>query len=135
MGDVFSKTKRSEIMSLVKGHANKSTELRLVRIFRWHSIRGWRTQKTVFGKPDFVFRAYMVAVFVDGCFWHGCNLHKGMPKTNKAFWKEKLDRNMKRDRVVNRELKRRGWVVIRVWEHELQHPGRFIGRLRKVLEQ
>ena len=72
MPDVFTKAKRSEVMSRIRGTGNKDTELALIILFRLHRIKGWRRHQPVFGKPDFVFPAVKVAVFVDGCFWHCC---------------------------------------------------------------
>jgi DNA mismatch endonuclease (patch repair protein) len=70
-------------------------------------------------RPDFVFRKSRTAIFVDGCFWHGCPRHATKPANNRAFWKKKLAGNKTRDRVVNRMLRRAGWKVVRIWEHEL----------------
>jgi DNA mismatch endonuclease (patch repair protein) len=117
--DVFSKAKRSLVMAAVKSKGNRATELRLAALFRRTGITGWRRNQPVIGKPDFVFRSLKTVVFVDGCFWHSCPRHKRVPKDNRAFWKAKLDRNVARDREVNRELRRRGWRVVRVWEHDL----------------
>jgi DNA mismatch endonuclease (patch repair protein) len=72
MADIWTKAKRSAVMSLIRGHGNKDTELRLIKIFRLFGIIGWRRKQKLFGKPDFVFRKQRVVVFVDGCFWHGC---------------------------------------------------------------
>jgi DNA mismatch endonuclease (patch repair protein) len=119
MADLFSREKRSEIMSRVKGLGNERTEIALVRLFRRHKIRGWRRRYSLFGKPDFVFPATRVAIFVDGCFWHSCKKHGSIPASNREFWRAKLERNQARDRVVNRTLRRCGWIVIRVWQHEL----------------
>jgi DNA mismatch endonuclease (patch repair protein) len=69
--------------------------------------------------PDFVFKREKVAVFVDGCFWHRCPLHSKIPDNNRAFWEQKLSRNVERDRLVNRELQKAGWRVWRMWEHSL----------------
>lgn len=118
--DIFSPEKRSEVMSRVRGKGNAATELRLVRIFRAHRITGWRRHTKTFGSPDFIFPKLKLAVFVDGCFWHGCPEHGSMPKTNAAFWEAKITRNRERDTEVNRELKRRGWRVLRLWEHDLR---------------
>jgi DNA mismatch endonuclease Vsr len=71
-------------------------------------------------KPDFVFQQLKTAVFVDGCFWHGCPKHATRPKTRAAFWQEKITGNKARDRRVNSALRKRGWTVVRVWEHELR---------------
>lgn len=69
-------------------------------------------------RPDIVFTRARVAVFVDGCFWHRCPLHAQAPKANGKWWREKLDRNVARDRRNDAALTEAGWTVIRVWEHE-----------------
>lgn len=120
MSDIFTPEKRSDVMSRVRGKGNAATELRLIAIFRDAKITGWRRGAKVFGAPDFVFPKLKLAVFVDGCFWHGCPEHGTMPKTNTVFWETKITRNRARDREVNRELKKRGWRVLRIWEHELR---------------
>jgi len=71
------------------------------------------------GKPDFVFPERKLALFVDGCFWHGCSEHGTVPSGNRAFWKQKLTQNKVRDQATNTALRLRGWRVLRVWEHEL----------------
>lgn len=120
MVDVFTKAKRSQVMSAIKGRGNKATELALMTVFRRYGVTGWRRNAAVFGKPDFVFRKQRVAVFVDGCFWHGCPKHSDLPVSNRDFWRTKLAANLARDRRVNRELRKQGWRVLRVWEHELR---------------
>ena len=134
MTDVFSPQKRSEIMSRVKGTGNKATELRLIGILRSNKITGWRRRSTIFGRPDFVFPRAKVAVFVDGCFWHGCPRHGSMPLTNSEFWRRKLERNRKRDRLVNSTLRKRGWMPLRLWQHELQVPEQVAKRLIRILD-
>ena len=119
MPDVFTKAKRSEVMSRIRGRGNKDTELALAKLFRAHRITGWRRNQKVFGKPDFVFQKLKLAVFVDGCFWHGCPKHAPTPKSNRAFWRRKFSRNKQRDVHVTRTLRSAGWRVFRVWEHEL----------------
>jgi DNA mismatch endonuclease, patch repair protein len=69
-------------------------------------------------RPDVVFPARRVAVFSHGCFWHGCPEHGTWPRTNKAYWTEKIEANRRRDRSTTATLEREGWTVIRVWEHE-----------------
>lgn len=83
-------------------------------------------------RPDFVFRSLRVAVFVDGCFWHGCPKHATWPKNRAAFWRNKIQGNQARDRRVNRALRKRGWTVLRIWEHELRRKAenRLLKRLR-----
>ena len=134
MSDVFTKRKRSEVMSRIRGRGNKETELALAKLLRAYGIAGWRRQQSIRlratmrrarrSRPtnirtDFVFRRERVAVFVDGCFWHGCPKHANMPASNRAFWKKKLTGNKFRDGFVTRQLRREGWRVIRIWEHEL----------------
>lgn len=116
MADIFDKAKRSAVMALIRSRGNRATELRLIAVMREHGITGWRRNARVFGRPDFVFRRERVAIFVDGCFWHGCPRHGTMPANNRAFWKAKLARNAVRDREVTRELRKAGWRVVRVWE-------------------
>lgn len=69
-------------------------------------------------RPDIVFTRARVAVFVDGCFWHRCPLHGNMPRANGDYWRPKLERNVARDRIVDRALAEEGWTVVRAWEHE-----------------
>ena len=130
MADVFTRAKRSAVMSRIRGHGNEDTELALITLFRRHSITGWRRNQEVFGKPDFIFRQERLAVFVDGCFWHGCPKHCQIPAGNRAFWKKKFAGNKARDRRVNRELRKLGWRVVRIWEHDLAKRGEAC--LRKI---
>jgi DNA mismatch endonuclease (patch repair protein) len=88
----------------------------------------------IFGKPDFANAGARVAVFIDGCFWHRCPRDFVVPKTETGFWLEKIGRNVERDRAVNRELKKQGWRVVRVWEHDVRKsPGGVVARVRKAL--
>jgi DNA mismatch endonuclease (patch repair protein) len=164
MADVFSKRKRSEVMSRIRSRGNRDTELALARLLRANRITGWRRHFQIRGravlprgqknqaaqqrrptknqrtarpfvakamqgrrsvptfrvKPDFVFRQVRLALFVDGCFWHGCPKHATWPAHRAAWWRRKIEGNKTRDRVVNRALRRAGWRVVRIWEHELQ---------------
>lgn len=118
--DKLSRAERSRVMSRVRSKGNARTELKLIELFRKHKITGWRRGYRLFGKPDFVFPALRIAVFVDGEFWHGHPTLCRMPKTNASFWKSKIERNRKRDLEVNRTLRDRGWSVVRIWQHELK---------------
>lgn len=134
MADIYSKAKRSEVMSRIRGRGNKDTELALARLLRVNRITGWRRNQTVFGKPDFVFQKLKLALFVDGCFWHGCPKHATKPKINRAFWQRKLSANRRRDQTVNRVLRNMDWLVLRVWECDLaRRPGVCIGRIQRAL--
>jgi DNA mismatch endonuclease (patch repair protein) len=133
MTDVFSKRKRSAVMAAVRSTGNKVTELSLARIFSANGIKGWRRHLSLPGKPDFAFQKKRVAVFVDGCFWHGCPKHLRTPKSNRAYWRRKIAMNRMRDVRVMRVLRQGGWRVLRVWEHELKNEPRLVQRLRASL--
>jgi DNA mismatch endonuclease (patch repair protein) len=137
LADIFSRKKRSAVMAAIRGSGNKATELRLLAILRAHGITGWRRGSRLPGRPDFVFARERVAVFVDGCFWHGCPRHATWPKTNAAFWRKKILTNRRRDRAVNRALRARGWRVLRIWQHALRvraEPA-LVRRLRRALNR
>jgi DNA mismatch endonuclease (patch repair protein) len=137
VSDVFTIAKRSDVMSRIRGRGNKATELALAKLFRRYKITGWRRNQKVFGKPDYVFRQVRLALFVDGCFWHGCPKHGTRPKSNVAFWKKKFARNQARDRLVTRTLRSGNWRVLRIWEHELarKNEPRLVRRIQQSLKQ
>jgi len=116
MADTFDKEKRSQIMRQVKSSRNASTEIKLITFFKKHHIIGWRRNFELFGKPDFVFPKKRVAVFVDGCFWHGHNCRNTKPQNNKDYWVKKIKRNKQRDKTVSKELQLKEWKVLRLWE-------------------
>lgn len=124
-------------MATVRGQGNEGTELALLRFFRCHGFAGWRRDSPVFGKPDFVFPKLKLAAFVDGCFWHSCPRHSIVPVNNGEFWKRKLEGNKRRDWLVNRTLRSRGWRVLRVWEHELLRKGeaKLLRRVQRAMER
>lgn len=121
-------------MAQVKSQGNRTTEMRMVSLFRRYRITGWRRQYHLRGKPDFVFPRRRVVVFVDGCFWHGCPRHGRMPSSRAQYWESKIARNKARDRTTTHALREMGWRVVRVWEHELrkdQLPRRLITVLQE----
>ncbi|MDR3195558.1 MAG: very short patch repair endonuclease [Endomicrobium sp.] len=124
MSDIFDKEKRSAIMRRVKSSKNTSTELKLISIFKENDIKGWRRGSKVEGKPDFVFKCGKIAVFTDGCFWHGHKCRNTTPKDNGGYWTAKIIRNKKRDKDIAEYLKQSGWQVIRIWECELKNKNR-----------
>ncbi|HRX54580.1 MAG TPA: very short patch repair endonuclease [Verrucomicrobiales bacterium] len=133
MTDIWTPGKRSSVMRNVRSSGNQSTELTLIDIFRAAGLCGWRRNQRLPGKPDFVFRRERVAVFVDGCFWHGCPKCYRRPKSNRKFWDEKVARNKKRDREVGKELRGKNWRVIRIWEHQLKNRARVANRFVRAL--
>jgi DNA mismatch endonuclease, patch repair protein len=110
---------RIRIMRAIRGSGNRTTELTLVAAMRASELTGWRRKQNLPGHPDFVFRRKRLAVFVDGCFWHGCPRCYRVPRTNSAFWQAKIQANRKRDARVSRNLRKQGWRVLRIWEHSL----------------
>ncbi|MEI6053532.1 MAG: very short patch repair endonuclease [Opitutaceae bacterium] len=120
MADVFTVSERSRVMSLIRSRGNRSTELRLIEIMRAAGMTGWRRGSRLPGRPDFVFRRERAAVFVDGCFWHGCPKCSQRVRTNGRFWREKIARNRQRDVSVSRCLRSLGWSVVRIREHEIR---------------
>jgi len=133
MGDQFTRKKRSQIMAAVRSRGNKETEVKLAALLRSSGINGWRRHQRLPGKPDFVFRHQRIALFVDGCFWHGCRKHCRMPATNRDYWNTKISRNIARDKVTVRILRNAGWRVIRLWSHALREPRAVIKRINKEL--
>ena len=135
MADTLSKVRRSEVMSKIRSHGNKETEIALTIIFRRYKITGWRRNQLVFGKPDFIFKKHNLAVFVDGCFWHGCRRCFRAPKSNRQFWRQKIARNRKRDVLVTRFLRTHGWKVLRIWQCDLRLERRIVKRLKIALRR
>lgn len=124
MADVFDTEKRSEIMRRVKSNKNQSTELKLIEVFKELGITGWRRNYRVNGHPDFVFLQKRIAVFVDGCFWHGYDCRNTRPSDNQEYWQKKRVRNIKHDQEVTAMFEARGWTVLRIWECELKKKNR-----------
>lgn len=111
---------RSGTMAAVKG-SHTDLEQLLAREMWAVGLRGWRRgRRTENARPDFAFVSARVAVFVDGCFWHGCPICAKRPATNRDYWDPKIERNRQRDREQGISLKNAGWTVIRFWGHEVE---------------
>lgn len=129
MTDTLSKEVRSRNMAAVRSR-NTGPEVMLRREvwrrgLRFFTPRGWKrlSGTQIAGSPDVIFPASRLAVFVDGCFWHGCPVHYTEPEDNREFWQKKLQTNRNRDQKVNEQLRAEGWTVLRLWEHELRKDG------------
>ena len=121
--DNLSPEDRKKNMSRIRSKGNRSTERRIRSSLVGAGISGFKLHvESLPGKPDFSFDAEQVAVFVDGCFWHGCPKCYIRPKTSQAYWDAKLRRNRARDAKVNAELLKMGWTPVRVWEHSIKRP-------------
>jgi DNA mismatch endonuclease (patch repair protein) len=131
----FGGLSRGQLMSRVRSTGNETTEETLASLLRGSVLTGWRRHQPLPGRPDFAWPKAKVAVFVDGCFWHGHDCGKKLfPKTNTKEWRDKLSRNRVRDRRVVAALKREGWSVTRIWECDLaRRPGPCVARIERML--
>ncbi len=132
--DKVSKGTRSRIMSNIRAKGNKSTEWRLRMLLVRAGISGWQMAPTgVIGDPDFLFPTLSLTLFVDGCFWHYCPRCGHLPLSNKTYWDAKILRTRARDKRIRARLREQGWLVLRIWEHELIKPEQVTARIRKYL--
>lgn len=131
----FGGLSRGELMSRVGSRGNETTEKRLASLLRKSGLSGWRRHQPLPGRPDFVWPKAKVAVFVDGCFWHGHDCGKNVtPKTNAKAWRDKIERNKARDRKTARLLRQKSWRVVRIWECRLaKAPDRCLSRIQRAL--
>ena len=134
MADTFSKKKRSEIMSRIRSK-NTLIELKAFRFLRREKVYFQKHYKKINGSPDIALPGKKIAVFIDGDFWHGWNFYKNQSKLPKAYWRSKIEKNIKRDKTNRARLKRRGWKVMRVWEHELlKNENKALQKIKKFLK-
>lgn len=135
MTDTFEPEIRSAIMASVRSSGNKSTEWKVRARLVAFSVTRWKMHdKTLPGSPDFVFPKRKLAVFIDGCFWHGCPKCYRRPKSSRAYWDLKIKRNKTRDQSNHSRLRTMGWSVIRIWEHELKGSTDLPVRLVKAIK-
>ncbi|MEQ0770897.1 DNA mismatch endonuclease Vsr [Paraburkholderia tropica] len=134
MTDVLTPEQRKRCMSRVK---NRNTDIELtLRKMLWSAGLRYRLNVKLPGKPDIVFVSHKLAVFVDGCYWHGCPEHGQMPETNAQFWREKITKNIARDNTVTSILRANGWRVLRFWQHEIKRdPAGCVLRVKSSLQQ
>ncbi len=133
--DPLSRAQRSELMSSVRSTGNRSTESRVQAALVRRGLRGWvKHASGVPGRPDFYFPRFRLVLFVDGCFWHACpHCARRVPASRSAFWRRKIHENHVRDRRVRDRLRRNGFHVLRVWEHEVR-SGLWLDRLLRKLD-
>ena len=130
MADIFTPEKRSWVMSRIRSRDTK-IEKKMAQLLRKNKLHYRRFPK-VFGSPDFVVEKKLL-VFCDGDFWHGYRYSK-KKKPPKKFWRDKIERNMERDRKVSRKLRADGWPVVRLWEHDIEtSPEKCVGKIRRCL--
>ncbi len=129
--DRVSREVRSKIMASVRTFGG-TTERRMEALLRKRGICGFRKQWPIAGKPDFAWPKSKVALFVDGCFWHGCPRCNRPSKSNRTFWKSKIVSNRRRDTRVARRLRNEGWSVLRVWECKISEE-RTLSRIMRAV--
>ena len=132
--DKLTQRERSALMATVRSTGNRSTEIVVERTFQNHAIAGWQKHpKEIIGTPDFFFPKARLAVFVNGCFWHGCEKCKrNIPNNRRSFWLAKIQQNRRRDARVLRQLRRSGFRTLTIWEHSLA-TDRWLGRLLRTI--
>jgi DNA mismatch endonuclease (patch repair protein) len=135
MVDIFSRHKRSKIMSKISSHDTKPEIL--VRKFLFS--QGFRFRKNdnrYPGKPDIILPKYKIAIFIHGCFWHNHNCNRGrIPKTNTKFWQKKINDNKKRDKKNQINLLNQGWKVIVIWQCEINNKMKMKERLEYLIKE
>lgn len=130
MADVLTPEQRRLNMSRVRAK-NTKPETTLRSALHLRGLRFRIHRKDLPGSPDIVFPRHKIAIFIDGCFWHGCPKHGVRPSTNQKFWVDKIEANRKRDKIASRELRKLGWKVIRIWEHDVK---RNVSRVLRSIE-
>jgi len=137
MPDIYSKQKRSELMSRISGKETKPE----IMVRKYLFSQGFRFRKNVKnlpGKPDIVLSKYKTVIFIHGCFWHGHSCKRGaLPETNIEFWVAKIGGNIERDKHCIAELEKQGWKVIVIWQCELNakvKEQRLSGLIKEILD-
>ncbi len=134
MTDIFTPEKRSWIMSRIRG-TNTKIDLKMKKMLEENKIQFTMYPK-MFGHPDFVLKRQKIIIYCDGDFWHGYKYHE-KKKLPKKYWRDKIERNMRRDRRITSKLRHDGWSVLRFWEHDIEKtPDRCIRKIkRKIMER
>ena len=133
MADGITKEQRSRIMSRIRS-VNTSLEINFKKLLSKNKIKGFRKHPKMLGNPDFVSAKKRITIFIDGDFWHGYNWKKLGKIPPKKYWQAKIEKNIQRDKKYTRQLKKDGWKVLRIWEHDLKkNPEKCSLRLKKLL--
>jgi DNA mismatch endonuclease (patch repair protein) len=127
--DKISKKTRSYIMRRIKS-SETSLEVDFFKLLSKKGLKFKKNSINHFGKPDIVFHSKKFVIFLDSCFWHGCKYHLRMPSSNRKYWRDKIYKNMRRDAEVKKYYKSKGWIALRIWEHQLKKKsGRWADRI------
>lgn len=130
MADKFNKETRSKIMAAIRS-INTSPERAVFSDLRKRGVYFQRHYKKALGTPDIAIPFSKIAVFIDGDFWHGFRYPAWKGRLKNSFWRKKIERNRKRDNLYHGKLRRMGWKVLRVWEHQLKND--FLGTIDKII--
>ena len=130
--DRLTQKQRSKNMSRIKGKNTGLEKMFRKYIISW-GIKGYKLHAQLTGKPDLYFPKPRLAIFIDGCFWHGCPRCGSLPATNRSFWKNKIETNKLRDKTVRAVLRKSGIKVVRFWGHEItRNPDRCLEKLTSI---
>ena len=117
--DNVTKEIRSKTMSAIKSKRTKLEDKISKKLWN-HGYRFRRNDKSLYGNPDISIKKYKVVIFIDSCFWHGCEYDCRIPKSNVDYWINKIERNKERDRQVTEYYKKKRWFILRIWEHQIK---------------
>lgn len=130
MADKVSSDARSKNMKAIRATHTKLEDKVTHELWKL-GIRFRKNTSDLLGKPDIAIKKYKVVIFIDSCFWHSCDLHGHIPKSNVDYWTKKLKRNKQRDIAVTLYYQERHWNILRVWEHEIKTD--FQGTITKIV--
>lgn len=131
--DIFSKNKRSEVMTKIRSSNTKFEELFVCELKKRTKRQFKRNVADIKGKPDIVFEKEKLCVFLDSDFWHGWQFPRWKESLKNDFWREKIENTRKRDKKTTAYLRRSGWKVIRIWEHQIKNDTEiFLKIMRKL---
>ena len=133
MADIFTKEKRSWVMSRIRG-TNTKIDIKMKKMLKDSGYK-FEMYPKMYGNPDFVNKRKKISIYCDGDFWHGYKYHE-KKKPSKKFWRDKIETNMRRDRMYSRNLRREGWSVLRFWEHDIEkNPDKCTTRIKRKIRE
>ena len=133
MADKISKEQRRKNMQAIQSQSK--LENKVSRMLWNKGFRFRKNDRTLFGKPDISIKKYKVVIFIDSCFWHVCETHGTQPKSNQKYWDKKLSRNKERDQEVTAYYLKKGWFILRIWEHQVKEdPEKTVEELAQFIK-
>lgn len=133
MTDIFTPEKRSWVMSRIRG-TNTKIDLRMKELLSENGYK-FEMYPKLFGSPDFVIKRKKIIIYCDGDFWHGYKYDE-KKKPAKKFWRDKIRGNVERDKKISRKLRRSGWSVLRLWEHDIErNPDKCMRRIKAKIKE